>query len=106
VIEPLVSGDIRGLKPGQVRYTLLLNEDGGILDDLMVARPPSPFAGVLYIVVNAGTKDADFAIIEDAAEGRRLSAPSDDHALLALQGPEAAAVMAAHWCRASPSSAS
>src|SRR5690606_39236444 len=69
VIEPLVSGDIRGLNPGHIRYTLLLNEDGGILDDLMIARPPErESAGVLYIVVNAGTKDADFAIIADAAE--------------------------------------
>src|SRR5260221_547224 len=39
VIEPLVCGDIRGLKPGQIRYTLLLNDNGGIIDDLMIARP-------------------------------------------------------------------
>ena len=51
-----------GLKPGQVRYTLLLNETGGTLDDLMVARSPR-FAGTLYIVVNAATKEADFARI-------------------------------------------
>jgi aminomethyltransferase len=94
LVEPLVSGDIHGLKPGQIRYTLLLNTEGGILDDLMIARPPDvSWSGVLYIVVNAGTKDGDFALIQaaagDAAELRRV----DDHALLALQGPEAAAVM-------------
>ena len=94
IVETLVSGDIRGLKPGQIRYTLLLNEDGGILDDLMIARPRDPaWSGVLYIVVNAGTKDADFAMIEDAADGLAELRRSDDHALLALQGPEAAAVM-------------
>ena len=60
IIEPLICGDMQGLKPGQVRYTLLLNENGGAIDDLMVARSPL-LAGSLYIVVNAGTKDDDFA---------------------------------------------
>src|SRR5690606_6654322 len=53
VIEPLVCGDIVGLQPGQIRYTLMLNQTGGIIDDLMVARSPK-FSGSLYIVVNAG----------------------------------------------------
>src|SRR5690606_31291523 len=65
LIEPLVCGDIAGLKPGQIRYTLLLNERGGIVDDLMVARSPL-VGGGLYIVVNAGTKDDDFARIAAA----------------------------------------
>ena len=38
LVEPLVTGDIRGLKPGQMRYTLLLNDKGGTLDDLMIER--------------------------------------------------------------------
>ncbi len=62
IIEPLISGDIRSLKPGQMRYTLLLNEEGGILDDLMIGRPKNAaWFGALYIVVNADTKNADFA---------------------------------------------
>ena len=94
ILETLVSGDIRGLKPGQIRYTLLLNEEGGIFDDLMVARPSdAAWSGVLYVVVNAGTKDADFAIVQDAAGDLAELRRSDDHALVALQGPEAAAVM-------------
>ncbi|HEV7276901.1 MAG TPA: glycine cleavage system aminomethyltransferase GcvT [Devosiaceae bacterium] len=94
VVEPLVCGDILGLKPGQVRYTLLLNDAGGILDDLMIARPAEPgAAGDLYIVVNAGTKDADFARISEAAGGRATLRRADHCALLALQGPEAAAVL-------------
>ena len=40
LVEPLVCGDIAGLKPGQLRYTLLLNKDGGVIDDLMIGRPP------------------------------------------------------------------
>jgi len=94
-VEALTCGDVRALKPGRMRYTLMLNDEGGILDDLMVARPAAgASSGTLYIVVNAGTKEADFALIQaaggDGAELRR----SDDHALIALQGPEAAAVMA------------
>ena len=94
LIEPLISGDIAGLKPGQIRYTVLLNEQGGMLDDLMIGRPLLPDRqGMLYIVVNAGTKDADFALIE-AAVGRHARLDrADDRALIALQGPEAAAVL-------------
>ena len=95
LVEPLIPGDIAGLKPGQVRYTLLLNETGGTLDDLMIARPADPaWSGTLYIVVNAGTKDADFARISAAAGDRASLVRADDGGLLALQGPEAVAVMA------------
>jgi aminomethyltransferase len=95
LVEPLIPGDIAGLKPGQVRYTLLLNETGGTLDDLMIARPADPaWSGTLYIVVNAGTKDADFARISAAAGDRANLVRADDGGLLALQGPEAVAVMA------------
>ncbi|KFC67327.1 Aminomethyltransferase [Devosia sp. LC5] len=94
VIEPLICGDIAGLKPGQIRYTLLLNAQGGTMDDLMVARSPR-FPGALYIVVNAGTKDADFAHIAEAAGDRAKLTRADDGALLALQGPEAIDVLSA-----------
>lgn len=93
IIEPLICGDIAGLKPGQVRYTLLLNRTGGVIDDLMVARSPK-FAGSLYIVVNAGTKEGDFALIAAAAGDNAKLTRADDGALLALQGPEAVGVLA------------
>lgn len=92
LVEPLVTGDIAGLKPGQLRYTLLMNEDGGIADDLMVGRSPLK-GGALYIIVNAATKDADFARIEAAAAGKALFHRADDGALLALQGPKAVGVL-------------
>ncbi|MEO5804916.1 glycine cleavage system aminomethyltransferase GcvT [Devosia sp.] len=96
LIEPLICGDIKGLKPGQIRYTLLLNPDGGAIDDLMIARPlDSAWAGTLYIVVNAGTKDGDWAHIEAAAGGKAVLNRADNCGLLALQGPDAVAVMAA-----------
>lgn len=92
LVEPLICGDIKGLKPGQVRYTLLLNEAGGAIDDLMVARSPA-VPGSLYIVVNAGTKDNDFAILAKAAGDTAKLTRADDGALMALQGPEAVAVL-------------
>jgi aminomethyltransferase len=96
LVEPLVCGDLRGLKPGQFRYTLLLNAAGGILDDLMIGRPAAPEAqGALYIVVNAATKDADFAAIAAAAGTAAALVRADDGGLIALQGPEAAAVLEA-----------
>ena len=73
-LETLVPGDIVGLAPGRQRYTQLTDEDGGILDDLMVTRSADPDEdGVLMLVVNAGTKDADYAHIESAAAGRRAA---------------------------------
>jgi aminomethyltransferase len=94
LIEPLVCGDIRGLRPGQLRYTLLLNPSGGMLDDLMIGRPREPAGqGRLYIVVNAGTKEADFAAVAGAAGDRGRLIRADDGALIAVQGPEAAAVV-------------
>lgn len=94
LVEPLLSGDVAGLKPGQIRYTLLLNRDGGTLDDLLVARSPH-HAGSLYIVVNSGTKEADFRLFEQAAGEVAKLHRADDGVLLALQGPDAAAVLAA-----------
>ncbi len=92
--EALCPGAIQELKPGQTRYTLLLNDQGGIRDDLMVTRPlgDDDFR-TLFLVVNAGTKDADFAHIGAHLPGYALSR-FEDRALLALQGPQAAAVFA------------
>lgn len=92
LIEPLICGDILNLKPGQIRYTILLNESGGALDDLMVARSPR-YPGALYIVVNAGTKETDFAQIAAAVGDSAKLQRVDDNVLLALQGPEAVGVL-------------
>ncbi|HVW94328.1 MAG TPA: glycine cleavage system aminomethyltransferase GcvT, partial [Devosia sp.] len=94
VIEPLVSSDIASLKPGRIRYTVLLNDRGGIEDDLMVARAPElRLSGGLFIVVNAATKEADFARLDAAAGNIATLQRADRGALLALQGPEAAEVI-------------
>ena len=94
LVETLVPSDLIGLRRGQLRYTMLLNSEGGVIDDLMVGRPlDDDDQGRLFIVVNAGTKDADFHLIAQAAAGRATLRRLDDWSLLALQGPQAAAVL-------------
>ena len=88
-LERIVPGDIQALKPGRQRYTLLLNEAGGILDDLMVAN----YGDRLVIVANASRKEADaHTLMEHLPEVEILQHPT--RALLAFQGPAAAAIMA------------
>lgn len=94
-LETLVPADLKELKAGQIRYTVLLNEDGGIIDDLMVTRPAEAGLGnTLYLVVNAACKDGDFAHISGKLAGRAKLTRHESVALLALQGPKAAAVLA------------
>jgi aminomethyltransferase len=89
-LEALVPGDLQGLKPGRMRYTLLLDEEGGILDDLMVTR----LSDGLMLVVNAGRKEEDLAHLRARLDAAMAIEPRFERALLALQGPLAAAVMA------------
>lgn len=87
LLETLVPGDILGLKDGRIRYTLFTGDQGGILDDLMVTNAGDH----LFLVVNAARKEHDIAHLR-AHLGQRVR-ELDDRALLALQGPQAAAVM-------------
>ena len=89
-LERLVPGDIAGLKVGRQRYTLLTNEAGGIIDDLMVARLDEDR---LFLVVNASRKDVDFTHLAANLPDHLALTRWEDRALLALQGPEAAGVM-------------
>ena len=91
--ERFVPGDYEILKAGKQKYSLLLNKDGGIIDDLMAGRPDHDG---LFVVVNAGNKDEDFAFWQANLEGDAKLTVLDDRALIAIQGPEAAEVMAAH----------
>lgn len=93
-LERLVPGDIAGLAPGRIRYTQLLTPEGGIVDDLMVTRSADPAEdGRLFLVVNASRKEGDFALIAEGLPAGITLMPLPEKALLALQGPEAAAVM-------------
>src|SRR5262249_37344752 len=89
-LESLVPADIVNLAPGRQRYTQFTNEEGGILDDLMVPRPVDPAEdGVLFLVVNAATKEGDYAhLAARLPSGVRLIR-ADHRALIAVQGPMA-----------------
>ncbi|WP_409432154.1 glycine cleavage system aminomethyltransferase GcvT [Litorimonas sp. RW-G-Af-16] len=90
-LEKLVPADIQSLAPGQQRYSQFLNEDGGILDDLMISRlGMKGYEHVLYLVVNAGCKDADYAhLSKHMPKGVEVQIKDDTLALIALQGPRA-----------------
>jgi aminomethyltransferase len=88
-LERLVPGDIAGLSPGRQRYTLFLNDAGGILDDLMVANHGER----LFLVVNAACAEADIAHLRAHLDGVTVHG---DRALIALQGPKAAEVLGRH----------
>ena len=95
-LEALIPADIVNLAPGKQRYSQLLNEEGGILDDLMVTRSGDPDEdGVLYLVVNAACKDADYAHIEPRLPAGVKLVRAEHRGLIALQGPGAEAALAA-----------
>ncbi len=89
-LEALVPGDLQGLMPRRMRYTLLLNAAGGILDDLIATRVDD---GVI-LVVNAARREADLAHLRANLDSAVAVEPRFERALLALQGPAAAAVLA------------
>ncbi len=95
-LETLLPGAISTLKPGAMRYTVLLNDDGGIEDDLIVTRPGDAQlpAGTMLIVFNAARKYHDLALFEQNLGDRLKFKLHEDKALLALQGPQAGAVLA------------
>ena len=91
-VEALLPIDLSTLKVGRQRYSLLLNEDGGVLDDLMVQRWPEH----LYMVVNGATKWDDIGHLREHLPDEIGLNHLDEQALFALQGPKAAAVLARH----------
>lgn len=91
-VEAVLPIDLLTLKLGQQRYSLLLDEDGGVLDDLMVSRWPD----ALYLVVNGATKWDDIGTLREALPDDITLNYLDDRALLALQGPKAADALARH----------
>ncbi|HEY0271083.1 MAG TPA: glycine cleavage system aminomethyltransferase GcvT, partial [Sphingomonas sp.] len=105
-LEALIPADLKSLLPGRQRYSLLLGDAGGILDDLMISRLPcpSPFAyaagpdqtGIdrFYMVVNGATKWDDIAHLREHLADEIVINHMDEQALLALQGPEAATALA------------
>ena len=93
-LEALAPGNFAALKPGRQRYSQLLNDQGGVLDDLMVTRlGMEGHEHWVYVVVNAACKDRDFALIEQNLPENIEFKILDDMALIALQGPKAVDVL-------------
>lgn len=88
-LEAALPIDLSTLKHGSVRYSLLLDEEGGILDDLMVTR----WAEGFYLVVNGATKWDDIGTLRELLPDDVNLNHLDDSALLALQGPKAFAAL-------------
>jgi aminomethyltransferase len=85
-LETLLPGDLRGLGDMKLRYSMLLDDSGGIIDDLMATRRGEDF----YVVVNGATKHGDIGVLENALPRSIVVDYMKEQALLALQGPKAA----------------
>jgi aminomethyltransferase len=96
-LERLVPQDIVAVAPGRQRYAQFTDENGGILDDLMVAN----FGDHLFLVVNAACKEADEAHLREYLSDSCVIEPLPDRALIALQGPRAESALAA-FCADAP----
>ena len=92
-LETILPGDIVSLGEGRMRYSLLLAEDGGILDDLIVTKRNGADDEELYVVVNGATKYDDIGYILENLPDEVTMNLLDEQALLALQGPESARVL-------------
>jgi aminomethyltransferase len=88
-LERLMPADFRAAADMKPKYSLLLDDDGGIIDDLMATRRGSDF----YVVVNGATKHGDIAVMEQKLPGDVVIDHMREQALLALQGPRAADVL-------------
>jgi aminomethyltransferase len=91
-LEALLPADVKSLKLGRMRYSLLLADNGGILDDLMISRWP----GGIYMVVNGATKWDDIAQLREHLPDEITLNHLEERALLALQGPKAFDALARH----------
>jgi aminomethyltransferase len=88
-LERLTPGNISGLKAGEQKYTILTNNAGGIIDDIIITRIDLG----LMIIVNAACKDKDFTYLKSQLSGHCAFKEMPDQALFALQGPTAATIM-------------
>jgi aminomethyltransferase len=88
-LEKLLPGDLQALRDMKLKYSLLLDDDGGIIDDLMATRRGEDF----YIVVNGATKHGDIHVFQTRLPGQVVLDHMKEQALLALQGPKAVEVL-------------
>ena len=92
--ESLMPVDVMGLGVNKQRYGLLLNDEGGIIDDLMFVNRDVANGGDLFVIVNGACKHGDLAHIQARIGSRCTIEPQFERALLALQGPQAVTALA------------
>ncbi len=90
-LETLIPADLSGLVAGQIRYAVLTNDEGGVIDDLLVTRTENG----LSLVVNASRIEVDMAWLNERLPGADVRL-LENRAVMALQGPEAETVLARH----------
>ncbi|WP_319411168.1 glycine cleavage system aminomethyltransferase GcvT [uncultured Cohaesibacter sp.] len=96
-LEALTPSAFAKLAPGRMRYSVFLNESGGIIDDFIVTRPADPaLDGTLMLVVNGACKEKDYAFLEQNLPQGITLKRLDDKALIALQGPKAVDALSRH----------
>ncbi len=95
-LEQIVPSNIASLNEGQMRYSVLLNKNGGIIDDLMISRPTLDQApnGTIFLVVNGATKQKDFEFVKNSLQNNFDIFFEKEKSLIALQGPKAKNIIA------------
>lgn len=88
-LETLLPADVQALKPGRIKYSFFTNDDGGVIDDLMITKDDE---GKLFLVINAGCKEGDLEHMRKHLKGVEI-VEREDQGLIALQGPQASAVL-------------
>jgi aminomethyltransferase len=91
-LDKVVTQDVSRMKKGQVRYSLVCNDEGGVLDDILIYRLPDR----LWLVVNAGNRDKLLTWFAERMQGAKVIDHSDDLAMVALQGPLSCSLLAPH----------
>jgi len=94
-LRHLLANDVQRLKtPGKALYSVMLNEDGGVIDDLIVYAPTLEQPDLWRVIVNCGTHDKDLAWMQQQAASFRVSLKERlDQAMIAIQGPQAIALV-------------
>ena len=89
-LEKLVPADLHAMRRMTMRYSFMTNDQGGIIDDLMITREEED---VIHLVINAARREADIQHLRDHLVGDLTLEVEDDYALVALQGPAAMRVL-------------
>ena len=93
-LENLIPLDLRNLRIGKSSYSFMLNEEGGIIDDLIISKLKDEDDNIIfYVVLNASRKETDIKILSKELESLKIIKERNDYCLLALQGPKSRKIL-------------